>query len=113
MIHEQEVRARLADALVGGGDFDDFEDWLIAASWNMHRDSSESAQSLVSGIELALAEFSNGHLDQDELRSKLLHLLNDVALSVSLPAPSASASSRRPLPRRARAGSPRLNWVAA
>jgi hypothetical protein len=51
----------------------------------MHLDSPENAQSLVAAIELRLAEYSDGHLDHDQLNSELRSLLgnSDAALASS------------------------------
>jgi hypothetical protein len=50
---------------------DDFEDWLVANSWNVHQSGDPEIIDLVFEIELHLAEFSNGHLDEEELRAAL------------------------------------------
>ncbi len=81
MIREMEVRRKLADLLAGRLDLEEFEDWLVQRSWNMHLDSSSGAQDLVSAIELALAEHSSSHLSEESLHDKLLLLLNPAKMS--------------------------------
>jgi hypothetical protein len=71
MIREGEVRAKLEELLSDELGLEDFEDWLVQRSWNMHLDSSAVAQDLVSAIELALAEHSSGHLSDEQLREDL------------------------------------------
>jgi len=71
MIYASQVRDQLAKYLDDQVSLDDFEDWLVQNSWNMHRDSDQQARDLVAQIELALSEHSSGHLDVDELRTKL------------------------------------------
>jgi hypothetical protein len=71
MIKENEIRAELAKHLAGNQSLDSFEDWLVQQSWNMHRDSDRPAQSLASKIELLLAEYSSGHIDEDALYQEL------------------------------------------
>lgn len=71
MINESEIRERLAGYLAGDLSRPDFEDWLVQSSWNMHLDSSQSAQDLVSEIELRLFEYSSGHLSEEQLRTDL------------------------------------------
>jgi hypothetical protein len=78
MILESEIRNRLADVLDGDADLDDFEDWLVQNSWNMHLDSHHGAQELASSIELAFAEHSSSHISDHQLRSQLLSLLDNV-----------------------------------
>ena len=72
MIAESEIRQRLARYLARETSLDQFEDWLVKQSWNMHRDSEEAAQKLVSAVELRLAEHSSGHLDEPALREQLI-----------------------------------------
>ena len=88
MILEVEIREKLAKVLSGKLDLESFEDWLVQQSWNMHLDSDRAAQELASGVELALAEHSSGHLSDDELRQELHSLLGQVV------APPRSAVSR-------------------
>ncbi|HLA10042.1 MAG TPA: hypothetical protein VJ023_05445 [Pyrinomonadaceae bacterium] len=71
MIKENEIRAELVKYLAGEQSLDQFEDWFVQHSWNMHKDSSLSAQRLSSAIELRLAEHSSGHLSEEELRDQL------------------------------------------
>ena len=72
MIAELEIRKELSRFLTNEITLDDFEDWLISKSWNMHLDSSGEAQSLASEIELCLSEYSSGHLELEELRAELV-----------------------------------------
>lgn len=102
MVNESEVRKKLDDYLRGRLDADAFEDWLVGHSWDMHKDSSPSAQSLVAAIELALAEHSSGHLALFELENALRQIANNnvlvrVSLNVAGAAPKkipATAASR-------------------
>jgi hypothetical protein len=75
MISELEVRQKLAELLADQLDLEEFEDWLVQRSWNMHLDSSAGAQSLVSAVELALSEHSSGHLSEESLFDQLRSLL--------------------------------------
>ena len=79
MVRESEVREKLTAHLQGHMSLDDFDDWLVAHSWNMHQDSSPSAQELVSAIELSLFEHSSGHLSDAELRSDLGLLADNIS----------------------------------
>jgi hypothetical protein len=84
MIAEYQIRERLARYLRGENSLDQFEDWLVQRSWNMHRDSGDAAKELVSAIELRLAEYSSGHLDEQSLRSELLPFINTYASQFSI-----------------------------
>jgi len=50
---------------------DDFEDWFVRKSWNLHYDSDELAQRSAYAVELRLAEHSSAHLSEPELRREL------------------------------------------
>lgn len=75
MITESEIRERLFDYLTRQITLNEFEDWLVVHSWNMHQDSQESARALVGAIELRLAEYSDDHLTDEGLERELRGLL--------------------------------------
>jgi len=71
MIVDYAIREKVAQYLTGGISLDQFEDWLVQSSWNMHRGSDAQSQKLASAIELRLAEHSSGHLSEVDLRAEL------------------------------------------
>ena len=71
MISEVEIRERLSSYLTREITLNEFEDWLVLQSWNMHRDSTAAAQRLVGAIELRFAEYSRNHLSDDALEREL------------------------------------------
>lgn len=75
MITQAQIVRQIEYLLAGKISLDDFEDWLVRSSWNMHLDSTSEAQELVWKIELNLAEHSSGHLDETELRTELKELV--------------------------------------
>jgi len=81
MISELEVRRKLSELLACQLSLEEFEDWLVQRSWNMHLDSSAGAQDLVSTLELALSEHSSGHLSEESLFDQLRSLLKKSTLS--------------------------------
>jgi hypothetical protein len=87
MIAENQIREKLGRYLSNELSLDHFEDWLVERSWNMHKDSDESAQKLASAIELRLAEYSNGNLDEAELRDELRQFVNSYTLPLSFDEP--------------------------
>jgi hypothetical protein len=90
MVTSNEIRDRLADAIVGTLPFEDFEDWFVQQSWNVHQSKDFDSQRLVFEIELVLAERSAGHLDVDTLGRELRRLLNAVPAHIgTLPQPVA------------------------
>ena len=53
-----------------------FRDWFDASTWDMARQgASHDAYRIAGEVELRLAEFSNGHWTEHELRAKLLPLV--------------------------------------
>jgi hypothetical protein len=84
MIRESDIRKQLIAVVQNRLDLADFEDWLVQQSWDMHRDSSPSAQDLVNAIELALAEWSSGHRGEHELRADLARLAHNIQVTVRL-----------------------------
>ncbi|HUA31957.1 MAG TPA: hypothetical protein VMA09_00005, partial [Candidatus Binataceae bacterium] len=75
MITVSEIRARLCDYLNRQITLNEFEDWLVIRSWNMHQDSTESARRLVGAIELRLSEYSDDHLTDDGLEREFKGLI--------------------------------------
>jgi hypothetical protein len=82
MIADYQIRQWLARYLHRVISLDQFEDWLVQRSWNMHLDSDESAQKLAAAIELRLAEHSSGHLDEDRLRHEMTPFLTTYTATV-------------------------------
>jgi hypothetical protein len=82
MIAESQIRERLIRFLRNEVSLGEFEDWLVQNSWNMHKDSEEAAQKLVSAIELRLAEHSSGHLSDCELRDELRPFVTNYSVEV-------------------------------
>jgi hypothetical protein len=96
MITENEIREKLGRYLSKDLSLDSFEDWLAQRSWNMHLDSDPAAQKLASAIELRLAEFSNGHLDESALRDDLRPFVSNYTVKIWFGAPPALVSEEPP-----------------
>lgn len=96
MIAENSIRDKLNRFLKNEFSLDQFEDWLVQRSWNMHLDSEESAQKLASAIELRLAEHSSGHLDEPALREELRAFLTVSTTAVWFGEPVARVSQQPP-----------------
>jgi hypothetical protein len=82
MIAEHQIRQWLARFLHGEVSLDQFEDWFVQRSWNMHRDSDDASQKLASAIELRLAEYSSGHLSDEQLHNELLPFVTNYSATV-------------------------------
>ena len=101
MIHEHDVRAKIAAVLKRDISVEDLARWVMANSWNMHKDSAPEAVDLVSSIHLLLAERDDPHADP-EFRRELQSLLNNIVVSIDstidqAPKPYVSSSSAPPL----------------
>lgn len=93
MIQENETRAQLAEYLSDRRSLDEFEDWFVQQSWNMHRDSSADAQRLASQIELVLSEFSDENITEAALRARLQRLASTyIATFAPVRAPGGSVT---------------------
>ena len=92
MVSESEIRDRLAVQLRGDLSLDDFEDWLVSQSWNMHQWASQADQRLAFAIELRLAEHDAGHLSDEDLARELRQLLQIPPAQPIITVSSASAT---------------------
>ena len=83
MLSETQLREQVAQFVGGQISRDEFEDWLVQNSWNIHRGRDIAAQRLVYAVELRLAENDSGHLPELEFRAELKSLLNNVNFPAS------------------------------
>jgi hypothetical protein len=106
MISSVEIQNRLADVLARVSSLDDFEDWFVQQSWNVHKSQDFDLQRLVYAVELRLSEHSSGHLSEEDLREELRGVLQRVPVKIGVPSEAviiksgtSSSSSFRPVPR--------------
>lgn len=81
MLSVEAVRDHLRLFLSGVEPLDDFEDWLVAASWNLHRQADLDLKRLVGAVELRLAEYSADHLDLEALKHEFQMLWRSLGLA--------------------------------
>jgi hypothetical protein len=81
MITQQEERRNLSAHLLGELSLDEFEDWLVQQSWDMHLDSTVETQRLVGAIELALSEHAKEDISARELHDRLVSLATNIVMS--------------------------------
>jgi hypothetical protein len=72
-----DIRAALAQYLAGEIPLAAFDKWFTPATWNVERRTDPQAQALADEIDLRLAEYTNGHWTEAELRTKLADLQPD------------------------------------
>lgn len=71
-----DIHDQLVQYLAGDTSLTAFRDWFDSSTWNMEEIGvNQDAVRLAGEVELRLAEFSNGHWMEDELKSKLLPLI--------------------------------------
>jgi hypothetical protein len=80
MLVESLLRENVINFVLGKMALDDFEDWFVASSWNMHQDSSPTAVALASAVELRLAELSSEHLSEHMLKRELSKLVSGIIM---------------------------------
>lgn len=85
MIAVREIRNQLASYLANEITFEQFEDWLIIQSQNMHLDSSLQAQELVNGIEENIFQYLDDLMDELMLKSRLSPYIRTYAEVVTFP----------------------------
>jgi len=71
MISISQIREQLISYIANEISFVNFEDWLLAESWNMHLDSSSEARQLVHEIKSSIYEYLDGYIDENTLRVRL------------------------------------------
>jgi hypothetical protein len=82
MIRDNEIRQKANAYLRNELALDDFEDWLVSASWNMHKDSSRTAIDLASEIDSALMAYSSSsQMTEDDFRARLSSALRTAAMT--------------------------------
>ena len=75
MIAVSQIREQLEAVMNGRSNLEAFQDWLVRASWNMHKDSASDAIQAVGKIELRLAEADYSEVSEDELIKDLIAAL--------------------------------------
>jgi hypothetical protein len=76
MVSSSQIREQLALLLDNRIDLDQFEDWFVQNTWNVHLSRSLAAESLTFAIEESFSERSNGLLSDKALYSEFAKLLN-------------------------------------
>lgn len=103
MLNKLEIENKLSQVAKGKLDLWDFHRWLQDSSWNMHKESSESAMALVEDIKLSFEEYYQGKLDEN----RLLECLMSIPIVYVRPAQASVAVEMLPYSRLRLAGSPR------
>ncbi len=70
-----DIRDRLRRYLSHEISLDEFRDWFDSETWDVIDKCSPATQQVAGEIELRIAEFTNGHRTEDDLRAMLQSLL--------------------------------------
>lgn len=71
----QDVQRYVANCLSGDISLSQFRDWFDAETWDLDLQPETPLGQVVGEIELRLAEFTNGHRTEDDLRYHLESVL--------------------------------------
>ncbi len=66
----EQIRNEMQRYLHGQLTLKEFESWLIPSTWDLKKEDDLLAYDLLGTLQLALAEHSIGHLDEEELRKE-------------------------------------------
>jgi hypothetical protein len=85
LIDIAQIREQVSRYLANQQSLSDFNEWLIAETWNLSPEDASGLRPLFGSIERTIAEYDAGHLSVEDLRSKLAVLASrsQVPLSVS------------------------------
>jgi hypothetical protein len=73
----QSLRSHLADYLDGTRSLSEFRDWFDVETWGVASEPDSLVRQTAGEIELRIAEFTNGHLSEQELQKLLRPLASD------------------------------------
>src|ERR1700674_2226168 len=59
-----------------------FQEWYVPFSWQADRRSDLFLRELISDIDLRLAEYTSGHLSEEQLRSELRSLIQTCRVTI-------------------------------
>ena len=70
-----ELQLHLSQYLNNASTLEEFREWFDDETWGLAAEPDSPARRMAGEIELRIAEFTNGHLTEDELRAMLQALL--------------------------------------
>ncbi|HUG94249.1 MAG TPA: hypothetical protein VML55_25695 [Planctomycetaceae bacterium] len=72
---ERDIRIKLGEYVTCQVGLEEFHDWLSPVLWDIEDQGEPGAADLAYSIELAIAEYSAGHMNEQELREELEQLV--------------------------------------
>src|ERR1035438_3108399 len=76
MINASDIRTQIGELVGGKRNFDQFENWLVGQSWNIHKWGDVEAQILAYTVELKIGEYHAAAFSFPELRLELQQIAN-------------------------------------
>lgn len=71
MVDALQIRQHLAEYVLGMAQLQEFEDWFVPATWDIHKSNDPEAEALTDEIESNLSEYTGGQLSREDLRKIL------------------------------------------
>ena len=78
---DHDIRERLAQYLRGETRLSDFDAWFVPATWEVDQERDPVAYDLTNEIYLRLAEYSNSHWTEAELKDRLREFVESHAVA--------------------------------
>jgi len=75
------IRDKVISYLSGEISLDELEDWVVTRTWDVDKTGDWEGADLAHGIELLLAEYTNGHRSEEELREQFHAMLSTIHVS--------------------------------
>lgn len=79
---ELTIRKKLIEYVTSRISLQEFQRWFVPATWDVHLSGEQGAVDLAYRIELCLAEYTSGHLPENQLRSEFGGLLTRATITV-------------------------------
>lgn len=67
----KEILEQVLQFVSGQSSRDDLEDWVLRRTWSLKEEDDPETYRLAGQILLAMAEYTRGHLDDQELRERI------------------------------------------
>ena len=83
---DTDIRNRLAEYLRGETTLRSFQEWFIRETWDIQNLAPQHILDLVYSIKLKLAEYTSGHLTENEVRETLRQYVEHFTMVLSFPA---------------------------
>lgn len=74
MVSASQIRDKILEFLTDAVSLDEFEDWIVQRTWNVHLSGSVAAEELTFAVEEALSEYSSAMIGRGGLIRRLSEL---------------------------------------